>query len=154
MFDELKACMNIDRLVAVEVHHCPQSYGCLLYSDEFGPGKKIIYSGDTRPCQNLVNYARGASILIHEATLAAGMEEHAKSRRHTTTGEALDVVRATQPWRTIFTHFSQRFAFLPEINDKHKKLKVLVAMDHMRVKMSHLEHAYRFVELFKDVLGV
>ena len=48
----LQMLLNI-KIVAVEVDHCPQSYGCLIYSmDEnvFGPGNKIVYSGDTRPC--------------------------------------------------------------------------------------------------------
>jgi ribonuclease BN (tRNA processing enzyme) len=50
--------MDIEKIIAVEVDHCPQSYACLLYSkNDFGPGNKIIYSGDTRPCQNFINYA-------------------------------------------------------------------------------------------------
>lgn len=38
------------KLIAVEVDHCPQSYACMLIGDSLGPGKKLIYSGDTRPC--------------------------------------------------------------------------------------------------------
>jgi len=78
------------RVLSVEVDHCPQSYACLLVSpNQFGPGNKIIYSGDTRPCQNFINYALGASLLIHEATLEGGMEEDAKKKKHTTTLEAM-----------------------------------------------------------------
>lgn len=32
-------------------------------------GKKIVYSGDTRPCEALVDAGRGAHLLIHEATM-------------------------------------------------------------------------------------
>ena len=42
--------MGIDKILAVEVDHCPQSYACLIISKEFNNGGKIIYSGDTRPC--------------------------------------------------------------------------------------------------------
>ena len=86
MTSQLKKVMNIDKMIAVEVSHCPQSYACLLSaSDNFGPGNKIIYSGDTLPCQNFINYAKGCSLMIHEATLAKGMEEDAQKKKHTTT---------------------------------------------------------------------
>ena len=65
MWKTLKETMDIDRVVAVEVDHCPQSYACLV---EGGMGK-VIYSGDTVPCQNLINYGQKATLLIHEATL-------------------------------------------------------------------------------------
>lgn len=85
--------MNIDKVLAIEVDHCPQSYACLLVGGtNMGPGNKIIYSGDTRPCQNFVNYARESSLLIHEATLETGMEEDANKKKHTTSGQALDLV--------------------------------------------------------------
>jgi ribonuclease BN (tRNA processing enzyme) len=43
--------MDIDNILSVEVEHCPHSYACLLVAkNNFGPGNKIIYSGDTRPC--------------------------------------------------------------------------------------------------------
>ena len=58
MTEVLQMTMKIDQMIAVEVDHCPQSYACLLIANEnFGPGNKIIYSGDTRPCQNFINYA-------------------------------------------------------------------------------------------------
>jgi len=47
MWKVLSESMDIDRLIAVEVDHCPQSYACLVESQSFG---KIIYSGDTLPC--------------------------------------------------------------------------------------------------------
>ena len=52
------------KIIAVEVDHCPQSYGCLLVSDN---GDKIVYSGDALPCQNLINYAANCKVLIHGA---------------------------------------------------------------------------------------
>jgi ribonuclease Z len=75
--------MGIEKIIAVEVDHCPQSYGCLLVSKQHG---NIMYSGDTRPCTNLMNYTQGAKLLIHEATLEDGMEEDADNKKHTTNG--------------------------------------------------------------------
>ena len=77
MYKEVQELMGIEKIIAVEVHHCPQSYGCLLYASDgsLGPGNKVVFSGDTVPCQNLINYSKKCSLLIHEATLAKGMEK-------------------------------------------------------------------------------
>ena len=32
---------------------------------EFTNGYKVAYSGDTRPCQNFINYAQGFDLIIH-----------------------------------------------------------------------------------------
>jgi ribonuclease Z len=45
-----------------------------------------VYSGDTLPCQNLINYASNCKVLIHEATLEDGLEQDALHKKHTTTG--------------------------------------------------------------------
>jgi len=109
MLEVIQNLMDI-QILAIEVEHCPQSYGCLIHSqNEFGVGNKVVYSGDTRPCQNLINYAQGASLLIHEATLESGMEEDALKKKHTTTKEAMEIIEKVKPWRTILTHFSCRY---------------------------------------------
>ena len=53
MYDMLKAELSFEKIIAVEVDHCPQSYACLIVGKEHG---NIIYSGDTLPCQNFINY--------------------------------------------------------------------------------------------------
>jgi len=74
MFSVIKETMGLSKIIAVEVDHCPQSYGCLLLTTQ---NEKIVYSGDTLPCRNLVNYATDCKVLIHEATLEDGMESDA-----------------------------------------------------------------------------
>ena len=83
MFDVLKKHMSIDKVIAVEVDHCPQSHGCLLVSKEHG---NIIYSGDTLPCQNFTNYGQGVKVMIHEATFEDSMAEDALIKKHSTMG--------------------------------------------------------------------
>ena len=76
MYRTLQSKMDIDKVLAVEVDHCEEAYACLLAAKrDFGPGGKILYSGDTLPATNLINYAQGSSLLIHEATLEKGMEK-------------------------------------------------------------------------------
>jgi ribonuclease Z len=52
-------------LTLVGVDHLPpggEAAGCVVSAD----GARIVYSGDTRPCEALVAAARGADLLIHE----------------------------------------------------------------------------------------
>lgn len=51
----------------------------------------ISYSGDTRPCDRLVKAGQNATLLIHEATLEDASLDKAIAKRHSTTGEAIDV---------------------------------------------------------------
>ena len=89
--------------------------------------------------------------MIHEATLAAGMEEEASHKKHTTTQEALDLVKKINPWRSIFTHFSCRYMKIAEVLPGHTEQKVMIAFDHLRFKLSHLEFAYKYVNLLDAV---
>ena len=47
-------------------------------------GGKIVYSGDTRPSQDLVAAGQGARLLVHEATFEDKLQSHAKNKRHST----------------------------------------------------------------------
>jgi ribonuclease Z len=81
LYKMLKEECGVDKVIAVEVDHCPQSYACLIDSAH----GKLVYSGDTLPCQNLINYATNARVLIHEATFGEGLEADALMKKHTTT---------------------------------------------------------------------
>ena len=98
--------MGISALINVPVYHCRESYGLILHLKS---GEKIVYSGDTRPCKNLVNAGLNATLLIHEATFDDSMIEDAKKKRHSTVSEALKVASDMQAYAVILTHFSQRY---------------------------------------------
>jgi len=49
------------------------------------------FSGDTMPCEALVEAGQGATLLIHEATLADDEAEMAAGKQHSTTGQAIDI---------------------------------------------------------------
>lgn len=64
---------GLENLISFPVVHCPQAFGISLKAGdrtnsigEVIPGWKIVYSGDTRPCQELIEASRGATVLIHE----------------------------------------------------------------------------------------
>ncbi|GLT53339.1 hypothetical protein SLA2020_266170 [Shorea laevis] len=101
------------------------------------PGWKIVYSGDTRPCPELIEASRGATVLIHEATFEDGMVEEAIARNHSTTKEAVDVGNSAGAYRIILTHFSQRYPKIPIFDETHMH-KTCIAFDMMSVNIADL----------------
>ncbi|KAI0236499.1 hypothetical protein L0F63_002988 [Massospora cicadina] len=89
-----------------QVHHCQEAFGVRF---EFKDGFKLVYSGDTRPCQSLVEIGMGADLLIHEATMDDELLDEAKAKRHSTISEALRQGKAMGAKQVLLTHFSQRY---------------------------------------------
>ena len=102
---------------------------------------QVVYSGDTRPCNALVREGFGADLLIHEATHADDMLDKARSDRHSTVGEAIDVATRMQAQHTILTHFSSRWEKLvPDVRAYGAKAaRVACAVDCMHVPIARLE---------------
>jgi ribonuclease Z len=71
----------------------------------------MAHAADTRPCPNVVEYARDADLLIHEAYGLEGDAEWAHAFGHSTAVEAGGVARDAGVRRLVLTHFrSARFA--------------------------------------------
>jgi len=73
------------------------------------PGRKIVYSGDTRPSEKIVELSREADVLIHEATFDDEMREKAADEGHSTAGEAAEVALAANVKLLVLTHISARY---------------------------------------------
>ncbi len=71
-------------------------------------GRKVVISGDTRPCAALTAAAAGADLLVHEATFSDDEQERALETRHSTAREAGRVARESKSRRLILTHLSSR----------------------------------------------
>ncbi|DAZ93549.1 TPA: hypothetical protein N0F65_006537 [Lagenidium giganteum] len=104
---------RLSSLLSVPVRHCYDSYGVVVTLQS---GKKIVYSGDTRPCERLVQFGRDADLLIHEATFEDAMAGDAHAKKHSTVSQALDVARRMQARQVVLTHFSQRYPSPPPMS--------------------------------------
>lgn len=69
----------------------------------------LVYSSDTRPCEELRHFARGAHTLIHEATTAEPSEEIG----HTTPHQAGEIAQQCAVERLVLIHYSAAYT-LPE----------------------------------------
>jgi len=63
----------------------------LLSKSQVAPA--LRFSGDTTPSNRLVRAGTNATLLIHEATMGDDEVEMAKSKKHSTFGQAVDVGR-------------------------------------------------------------
>ncbi len=70
-------------------------------------GRKVVYSGDTAKSDNLIEYAKNADLLIHEATCLHEMIEDRKG--HTSALQAGKIATEASVGKLVLTHFSRRY---------------------------------------------
>ena len=101
------------------------------------PGRKIVYSGDTRPCMNLVRLAENADLLIHDATLDDELAEKAYEDGHSTPSQAAEIARKAGVDRLVLTHISARYKSAEKLLEQAKKVfpNVFVAEDFMKIEI-------------------
>ncbi len=99
-----------DKDVKVEAfrvdHGTLESYGYKFIL----PDRTIVISGDTCPSENLIKYAMGCDILIHEVYSATGLKGRTEAWRryhssvHTSTHELVEIARKVKPKLLILYH--------------------------------------------------
>ena len=74
------------------------------------PGRKLVYTADTRPRERTVEVADNADLLVHDATFADDMADRARETAHSTGREAGSIAQRAGAKRLALVHVSSRYA--------------------------------------------
>jgi ribonuclease Z len=109
-------------------------------SDVTGPprkGRKIVYTGDTRPIVNFQTFAKNADLLIHESTFDDSLAEKASEDGHSTSSQAANAAAGAEAKALILTHLSARYSYPALLLEQAKKIfkNTLIAEDFLEVEL-------------------
>jgi ribonuclease Z len=88
--------------------------GRVVTPDEvLGParaGRKVVLAGDGAPSGSVLDAARHADLLVHEATFCEDERERAQETAHSTAQGAAELARAAEVSLLALTHLSNRYS--------------------------------------------
>ncbi len=101
-------------------------------------GRIIVYSGDTRPCDHMIEFAKDADILIHESTFEGKYGDKAHSVYHSTSTQAAKIAEIANVKKLILTHVSTRYKNSDLLEDEAKAIfkNSVVAEDFMLIEVN------------------
>ena len=104
-------------------------------------GRKVGYSGDTRPSVSLARLFKGVDLLIFDSTFAAKDADKARDRKHSTAVEAATLAKAAGARRLALTHFSARYRDVSSLVKQARKVfsETFAARDGMFVEVPAMD---------------
>jgi ribonuclease Z len=102
-------------------------------------GRKIVYTGDTRPCEKVIEISRNADLLIHDASFASDLQNWAEETKHSTAKEAAEVAKRAKAKKLILTHISARYKDAKPLLEEAREIfeNTIVAEDFMVVDVPY-----------------
>jgi len=105
------------------------------------PGRKIVYTGDTRPFKGFAKLATDADLVIHDATLDDALAENAAENGHSTPSQAAEEAGKAKAKKLVLTHISARYADAGLLLEQAQKVfeNTVVAEDFMVLELPLLD---------------
>jgi ribonuclease Z len=99
------------------------------------PRTTIVYTGDTRPCKTVVEAARNATVLVHDATFTSDMAEEAYEQGHSTAADAAKAAAEAGAELLVLFHISARYEDpTPLLNEARRyHHNTIVAEDTLKI---------------------
>ncbi len=97
----------------------------IVPTDVMGParaGRKIVYTGDTKPFDGFAQFARDADLVVYESTFDDSLVEKASEVGHSTPSQAAAQAKAAGAKRLVLTHISARYPDAGLLLEQAKKI--------------------------------
>lgn len=104
------------------------------------PGRRLVYSGDTRPAPAIIEASKGADLLVHEATFGDDEAARARDTGHSTARQAAEVAHAAGARQLALTHLSARYTReAPELLAEAQSVfpETVIARDGMKIEVPY-----------------
>jgi ribonuclease Z len=102
------------------------------------PGRRVVFTGDTRPAPSTIEISQGADLLIHEATFSDEEQARAIETGHATSREAAQVASMAGVKQLVLTHLSARYSVNPtELLQQAKEVfpETVIAKDGFEIEV-------------------
>ncbi len=101
------------------------------------PGRKVVYTGDTRMCNNVIKISENADILLHDGTFSEEEKDNVKKAGHSTAKQAGEVAKRANVRKLYLTHISQRYTDPKILENEAREVfpESYVAEDFLRIKV-------------------
>ena len=86
------------------------------------PGRKFVYTGDTRPCNAVMELAKKSDVLVHDSTFDEVLEEKANRYGHSSCTQAAKIALEAGVKKLFLTHISPRYEEGEELEEQAKKI--------------------------------
>ncbi|MCZ7391736.1 MAG: ribonuclease Z [Candidatus Methanoperedens sp.] len=105
------------------------------------PGRKLVYSGDTRPCESIEKASHKADLLIHDGTLAEELKDWAIETKHSTSREASLLAKKAKVKQLVLTHISSRYSestepLLQDAKEVFENVKIAEELMEIEIPLS------------------
>lgn len=143
--------IGLSNIETCAVQHTEKSFGISMsvHRPHENSTFKLTYSGDTRPCKDLVALGKDSTVLIHEATLDDDLADMADLKMHSTVSQAVTQGIRMNAKYTILTHFSHR-SRIPRLI-RTLPHNVTCAIDNMELVESDLTLSHHLYNVLRSV---